>query len=170
MKRKLFKILKDTNWVLKDTNVFKNYEITIDDDFVSKCISVYLSNGKHRFLIVTVATEGEAIAAIEAYATGLRHGKDNSYLMIFDKNDDKKVMGVHTTPTNTQAIVLPQEIEHDGETYKYQVHVGKLDPYNKLYHLSYVSESGKCLFSEKSVVFCTGEYLMRKNLERAGLL
>ena len=79
MTEKILKILTDTNKELKKKNFFKNYEITIDGDFTSEYNFIALESGSHTFPIATVATEGEAIAAVSAYVTGLRHGKDNSY-------------------------------------------------------------------------------------------
>ena len=56
---------------MKEKNFFKTYEITIDGDFTSEDNFINLAGGHHLFPIATVATEGEAIAAINAYITGL---------------------------------------------------------------------------------------------------
>lgn len=82
MKKKFENILKERNKALK--LVFKNYKIVVDGDFTSEYNFVNLTYGYHHFPIATVATEGEAIAAIDGYMAGLAHGKDNSYVKICD--------------------------------------------------------------------------------------
>ena len=87
MSKKIIKILADANKKMKEKNFFKTYEITIDGDFTSEYNFINLAGGHHLFPIATVATEGEAIAAINAYITGLRHGKDDSYTIFCDEEN-----------------------------------------------------------------------------------
>ncbi len=80
MSKKLEKALKDANKELKNKGHFKNYEITVEHGrFLN------LSNDHHHFPIADIETEEEAIAAINGYLTGLRHGKENSYPKFCDK-------------------------------------------------------------------------------------
>ena len=87
MSKKLVKALKDANDTLKKKNIFKNYQIVVDGNFTTEYNEIRLSSkdGYHNFPITNVETEGEAIAAINAYMTGLRHGKENSYPKFCDE-------------------------------------------------------------------------------------
>lgn len=89
MNKKLAKALKEANTMLKKDNLFKNHHITINGDFSGIYNEIDLSTNDevHHFPITYAETEGEAIAAINAYMTGLRHGREKSYPRICDQND-----------------------------------------------------------------------------------
>lgn len=88
MNKKLEKTLKEANIKLKKEKIFLNYQITIDGDFTNEYNEVHLENKRgSRFPIAWAETENEAIAVINAYMTGLSHGKDNSYPQICDKDN-----------------------------------------------------------------------------------
>jgi hypothetical protein len=84
---KLSKVLKDTNKELKTKSIFKDYQIMIDGDFTTKYNDINLYKKHHHFPIAWVENEREAIIAIKAYLTGLKHGEDKSYVKFCDKND-----------------------------------------------------------------------------------
>ncbi len=81
MNKKLSRTIKEANEKLKKDRIFQNYQITVDGLFTNEYNEVRLSSkdGHSHFPITNAETEGEAIAAINAYMTGLSHGKDNSY-------------------------------------------------------------------------------------------
>ena len=84
--RKLEKVLKDANETLKKEKYLMNYQIVINGNFSSKYNEVRLEYDCSCFPICNAETEGEAIAAINAYMTGFRHGQENSYVQYKDKN------------------------------------------------------------------------------------
>ena len=86
MSKKLSTVLKDANKKLKKNKIFTNYQIMIDGNFTSIYNEIRLSSndGRHHFPITYAETENDAIAAINAYMTGLSHGKDNSYVHLCD--------------------------------------------------------------------------------------
>lgn len=86
MNKELTKVLNDANKELKKKGFFVNHKIAIDGDFKSEYNFIELAGELHHFPIATAATEAEAIAAINGYMTGLRHGKDKSYPKICDDN------------------------------------------------------------------------------------
>lgn len=89
MNKKLSKAIKEANENLKKNKIFRNYQISVDGDFTSEYNEVRLANAKSGriFPIANAETEGEAIAAISAYMTGLGHGKENSYPRICDRDN-----------------------------------------------------------------------------------
>lgn len=89
MNKKLSKTIKEANEKLKKNKIFQNYQITVDGNFTNEYNEVRLSStdGHKHFPIINAETEGEAIAAINAYMTGLSHGKINSYPKICDKGN-----------------------------------------------------------------------------------
>lgn len=88
MNRNLSKVLKNANEKIKKENIFKNYRIIVDGDFTSEYNEICLESGKgRRFPIAWAETEGEAVAAINAYVAGLTHGKENSYPRVCDRDN-----------------------------------------------------------------------------------
>ena len=89
MNKKLSKVLKDANKKLKKNDIFRNFQIEIDGDFTSIYNEIRLSSndGWHHFPITNAETENEAVAAINAYMTGLSHGKEKSYPHICDNQN-----------------------------------------------------------------------------------
>ena len=85
MGKELQKVLKEANRELKE-RFFMNYEIMIDGDFKSEYNFIVLTKESHNFSIATVETEGEAVAAIKGYMTGLAHGNEKSYVRFCDKD------------------------------------------------------------------------------------
>jgi hypothetical protein len=84
MNKKLASVIKDANKKLKNDNIFKNFEITIDGTFVGDMNFINLSSDHRHFPIATVATEIEAVAAIGGYMAGLEQGANNSYPKLCD--------------------------------------------------------------------------------------
>ena len=84
MEKKLAKALKDANKGLKKRKFLLNYELVIDGDFTTIYNELRLEKDGGCFPISNVETEGEAIAAINAYMSGFSHGKDNSYVRLCD--------------------------------------------------------------------------------------
>lgn len=84
MGKKLVKALKDANKGLKKRKFLLNYELVIDGDFTTIYNELRLEKDGRCFPISNVETEGEAIAAINAYMSGFSHGKDNSYVRLCD--------------------------------------------------------------------------------------
>ena len=88
MNKKLSKFLKDANEKIRKENLFNNYRIMVDGDFTSEYNEICLESGKgRRFPIAWAETEGEAVAAINAYVVGLTHGKDDSYPRVCDRDN-----------------------------------------------------------------------------------
>ena len=88
MNKKLSKVLKDANEKIRKENLFKNYRIMVDGDFTSEYNEICLESDKgRRFPIAWAETEGEAVAAINAYVVGLTHGKDDSYPRVCDRDN-----------------------------------------------------------------------------------
>lgn len=89
MNKKLEKVLKDANTEIIKKKFFNNFQINIHGDFKNEYNEIILSakDGYHNFPIAWAETEGEAIAAINAYMAGLRHGKSNSYPKICDEEN-----------------------------------------------------------------------------------
>lgn len=87
MNKQLTKALNEANKKLKKNGIFNNFKITVEGNFKDEFNDVCLSSedGRQHFPIASVETEGEAIAAISAYMSGLSHGKDNSYPKICNK-------------------------------------------------------------------------------------
>ena len=88
MEKKLEKALKDANKKLKERKYFVNYQIEIDGDFTSEYNEIRLANKDGQcFPIGWAETEGEAVAAIGAYMSGIAHGRDNSYVRMCDNRN-----------------------------------------------------------------------------------
>lgn len=89
MGKKLEKALKEANKELKQKKLFDNYVIRVEGNFTGIYNEVQLYNDKtsHVFPVTYAETEGEAIAAVNAYMAGLRHGKDNSYPKLCDRDN-----------------------------------------------------------------------------------
>lgn len=85
MKKKTDKALKDANKELKKRKFLLNYELVIDGDFTTIYNELRLEKDGVCFPISNVETEGEAIAAINAYMSGFSHGQDKSYVRLRDK-------------------------------------------------------------------------------------
>lgn len=89
MAKKLAKALKDANKKLKERKYLVNYQIEIDGDFTSEFNEIRLAMGNGGcFPIGWAETEGEAVAAIEAYMSGIAHGHENSYVRMCDKRNN----------------------------------------------------------------------------------
>lgn len=86
MNKKLEKVLKDANKELKERKYLVKYQIVIGGNFTSVYNEVRLEYDGRCFPICNAETEGEAIAAINAYMTGLSHGEEKSYVKFCDKN------------------------------------------------------------------------------------
>lgn len=86
MDKKLAKALKDANKELKERKFLVTFQIVIDGDFTSKYNELRLEHEGRCFPIGYAETEGEAIAAINAYMSGISHGRDKSYVQLCDKN------------------------------------------------------------------------------------
>ncbi len=86
MNKKFEKFLNDKNVELKRRGFFKNHEITIDGDFTNEYNFINLSRNSHHFPIATASTECEAISVVNAYMTGLAHGRGNSYVKMCDND------------------------------------------------------------------------------------
>ena len=86
MNKKLEKVLKDANRELKERKFLVNYQIVINGNFTGKYNEIRLEYDCHCFPIANAETEGEAIAAINAYTRGISHGRNNSYVQLCDKN------------------------------------------------------------------------------------
>lgn len=86
MIKKLTKALKDANKQLKERKFLVNYQIVINGDFTGKYNEIRLEYDCHCFPIAYAETEGEAIAAINAYMSGISHGREKSYVQLCDKN------------------------------------------------------------------------------------
>ena len=87
MTKELEKALKNANKELKERKFLLNYQIVIDGDFTSEYNELRLEKDGHCFPICNAETEGEAVAAISAYMSGLAHGQENSYVLMCDKNN-----------------------------------------------------------------------------------
>ena len=88
MTKKIEKALKAANKKLKERKFLNNYQIVIDGDFSNEYNEVLLTkspDGCRFFHIANAETEGEAIAAIEAYMSGFSHGIEKSYVRFCDK-------------------------------------------------------------------------------------
>lgn len=86
MKKKLVKALKDANKELKERKFLVNFQIVIHGNFTSEYNELRLEHDGHCFPICYAETEGEAVAAINAYMSGMAHGRDKSYVQFCDKN------------------------------------------------------------------------------------
>lgn len=88
MNKKLARTLKEANTRLKKEKFFLNYQIIIDGNFTGIYNEIDLAHASgHMFPIANAETEGEAIAAINAYMAGLGHGREKSYPRICDQDD-----------------------------------------------------------------------------------
>lgn len=87
MTKKIEKALKAANKKLKERKFLNNYQIVIDGNFSNEYNEVLLKSpdGCRCFPIANAETEGEAIAAIEAYMSGFSHGIEKSYVRFCDK-------------------------------------------------------------------------------------
>ena len=87
MSKKLDAVIKKFNKELKDRKFFEHSNINCQGDFSGEYNFLQLStdDGFHNFPIATVATENEAIAALQGYMAGLSHNKDKSYVKLCDK-------------------------------------------------------------------------------------
>ena len=84
MEKKIAKALKDANKELKRRKFLLNYELAIDGDFTTIYNELRLEKDGSCFPISNVETEGEAIAAINAYMSGFSHGQDESFVRLCD--------------------------------------------------------------------------------------
>lgn len=87
MTKKLSKALNDANKKLKEKKYLVNYQIVIDGDFKSEYNELRLERDGRCFPIGYAETEGEAIAAINAYMSGMAHGRETSYVQMCDRNN-----------------------------------------------------------------------------------
>ena len=88
MNKELEKALKKANKELKEKNFFLNYELVVEGDFTTEYNQLYLQNKRgHTFPVTYVETVGEALRAVEAYMTGLRHGGEKSYPKLCDHDN-----------------------------------------------------------------------------------
>lgn len=86
MKKKLAKALKDANKELKERKFLVNFQIVIHGNFTSEYNELRLEHDHRCFPICNVETDDEAVAAINAYMSGISHGMEKSYVQFCDKN------------------------------------------------------------------------------------